>query len=190
MTDFGVAIFDLLFVAILVAAFIVGFIQGVVRRLLGIAAALIAFLLAANLSGPLGGVLASSWTQYPPGYTTMLAFGGLFLVIFVGASAVIQGFYHRAPISQDDEWIDELLGGVLGVVEALLLMGIGALILHSYFGVTGNMFDPDEILILRTIYEDIALAATGKFMLDTLIPVFVGLWGPLVPDAIRFALVR
>jgi uncharacterized membrane protein required for colicin V production len=185
VTDFGIAIFDLLFIVVLLLAFVAGFIQGVIRRLLGIAAALVAFLLAANLREPVGEMLASSWPQYPPGYTTMLAFGGLFIVLFIGASVVIQGFYHRAPISQDDEWIDEVIGGVLGVVEALLLMGIGAIILDSYFGTAGVLYAQNEILILRTIYEDMALSVAGRFIIDTMIPVFVGLWGPLVPDALR-----
>ncbi len=162
MTDFGIAIFDLLFIAVLIVAFVAGFIQGVVRRLLGIAAAIVAFLLASNLREPLGDALASSWPQYPPGYTTMLAFGGLFIVLFIGASLVIQGFYHRTPISQDDEWLDEVIGGVLGIVEALLLMGIGALILDSYFGTTGVLYAPNEFLILRTIYDDMALSVDGQ----------------------------
>ena len=190
MTDYGIAVFDLLFIAIVIIAFIAGFIQGTVRRLLGIAAAIVAFLLAANLRDLVGGMLASSWPQYPPGYTEMLAFGGLFIVLFIGASIIIQGFYRRAPISQDDEWIDEVVGGVLGVVEALLLMGIGALILGSYYSTAGTMYDPAEILLLRTIYEDIALSTTGRFILDTLIPVFVGLWGPLIPDTVRSAFYR
>lgn len=190
LTQYGVALFDLLFIAALLGGFIAGFVQGVVRRLLGIAATMVAFLLAANLRIPVGEILASSWTQFPPDYVTMLAFGGLFVVFEVFATVFIQGFYRRAPIVEDQEWVDEILGGVLGIVQALLLMGIVGIILASYFGAPGEIYDPDEYGILRTAYDGIVLSTTGTFILDTLVPVFIALSGPLVPDSLRLLFVR
>jgi uncharacterized membrane protein required for colicin V production len=190
LTQYGVALFDLLFIAALLVGFVAGFVQGVVRRLLGIAATMVAFLLAANLRIPVGEILASSWTQFPPDYVTMLAFGGLFVVFEVFATVFIQGFYRRAPIVEDQEWVDEILGGALGVVQALLLMGIVAIILASYFGGPSETYDPDEFAILRTVYDGIVLSTMGSFILDTLLPVFIALAGPLVPDSLRLLFVR
>ena len=190
MTQYGVALFDLLFIAALLIGFIAGFVQGVVRRLLGIAATMIAFLLAANLRVPVGEILAGSWTQFPPDYVVMLAFLGLFVVFEVFATVLIQGFYRRAPVVEDKEWVDEILGGVLGVVQALLLMGIVAIIVASYFGGPTEVYDPDEFGILRTIYDGIVLSTTGTFILERLIPVFIALSGPLVPDSLRLLFVR
>ncbi len=190
MTLYGVALFDLLFIAALLGGFIAGFVQGVVRRLLGIAATMIAFLLAANLRVPVGEILASSWTQFPPDYVTMLAFLGLFVILDIFATVLIQGFYHRAPVVEDKEWVDEILGGVLGVVQALLLLSIVAIIVASYFGGPTEMYDPDEFAILRTIYDEIVRSTTGAYLLDTIVPVFIALAGPLIPDSLRLLFVR
>lgn len=189
MTQYGIAIVDLLFIAVLIAGFIAGFIQGVVRRLLGIAATMIAFILAANLRVPAGEILAENWTQYTAEYVTMLAFGGLFIVLFIFFSVLIQGFYRRAPVIEDKEWVDEILGGVLGVVEVSLILGIGAVVLASYFGAPGFHYDPSEYPWLRTIYTDVTLSAVGRFAIDTLIPVFIASTGPLIPDSLRVLLV-
>lgn len=190
MTQYGVALFDLLFIAALLVGFIAGFIQGVVRRLLGIAATMVAFLLAANLRVSVGGILAESWTQFPPDYVTMLAFAGLFVVFEIFATVLIQGFYRRAPVVEDNEWVDEILGSLLGLVQALLLMGIVVIILASYFGAPSEVFDPDEFGILRTAYDGIVLSTMGRLTLDTLVPVFVALGGPLIPDSLRLLIVR
>jgi uncharacterized membrane protein required for colicin V production len=190
LTQYGVALFDLLFIAALLVGFVAGFVQGVVRRLLGIAATMLAFLLAANLRVPVGGILADSWTKFQPDYVTMLAFLGLFVVFEIFTTVLIQGFYHRAPVVEDKEWVDEILGGLLGVVQALLLMGIVAIILASYFGGPSETYDPDEFAILRTVYDGIVLSTMGSFILDTLLPVFIALAGPLVPDSLRLLFVR
>ncbi|MCU0504627.1 MAG: CvpA family protein [Chloroflexi bacterium] len=190
MTQYGVALFDLLFIAALLGGFVAGFVQGVVRRLLGIAATMIAFLLAANLRVPVGEILADSWTQFPPDYVMMLAFLGLFVIFDIFATVLIQGFYHRAPVVEDKEWVDEILGGVLGVVQALLLLGIAAIILGSYFGAPTEVYDPDEFGILRTVYDGIVLSTTGTFILERMVPVFMALGGPLIPDSLRLLFVR
>jgi uncharacterized membrane protein required for colicin V production len=182
---YGIALFDLVFFIAVTVGFLVGFVQGIIRRLLGIASIMVSFFLAANLRVPVGDLLASNWTQFPPGYVTMLAFGGLFVIFTVASTLVIQGFYHRAPVVADSEWIDEVLGGLLGVVQALLLIGIAILVLDSYFGLASSTYDSDEFLVLRNTWDAIMASTIGAFYNDTLIPIFLGLGGPLIPAPFR-----
>jgi len=190
VTVYGVALFDLIFFVAIAVGFLLGFVQGIVRRLLGIASILVAFFLAAYLREPLGNMLASDWTQYPPGYVTMLAFGGLFIVFVVFSTIIIQGFYTRAPVVEDSEWIDEVLGGLLGIVQALLLIGIGIIILSSYFGLASAEYSSTEFLLLRNAWDAISRSAVGAFYIETLIPIVIGLSGPLFPESLRQMLAR
>ena len=185
MTVYGIALFDLVFFVLVMGGFLLGFVQGIIRRLLGIASIMISFFLAANLRAPVGDVLGPDWAQFPPGYATMLIFGGMFIIFTVVSTILIQGFYTRAPVVQDSEWIDEVLGGLLGVVQALLLVGIAILILGSYFGLASTTYDPDEFLFLRNTWEAISKSAVGAFYIDTLIPIFLGLSGGLIPTSLR-----
>lgn len=185
MTVYGIALFDLIFFVALAVGFLVGFVQGTVRRLLGIASIIVSFFLAANLREPVGQMFASNWTQYPAGYVTMVALGGMFVVFTVFFTIVIQGFYHRAPVVKDAEWIDEVIGGLLGVVQALLLIGIGILILDSYFGLASTQYHPSEFMPFRNTWEAISRSTVGAFFSDTLIPIFLGLGGSLIPASLR-----
>ncbi len=190
MTVYGIALFDLLFFVAVAVGFLLGAVQGIVRRLLGIASIMVAFFLAAYLREPLGDMLAANWTQFPPGYVTMLAFGGLFIVLAILSTIIIQGFYRRAPVVEDAEWIDEILGGLLGVVQALLLIGIAIIILASYFGLPTARYVASEVLFLRDAWDAISRSAVGTFYIDTLIPIFIGLSGPLVPVTLRHQFAR
>ena len=185
MTVYGIALFDLAFFVAVTVGFLVGFVQGIVRRLLGIAAVMVSFFLAANLRQPVGELFASNWTQFPPAYVEMLVFGAMFLGLFVIATIVIQGFYDRAPVLEDAEWIDEVLGGLLGVVEVLLIVGIGILILDSFFGLASSRYDPSEFRVLRDTWDAISRSTVGSFYIQTLIPIFLGLSGALIPESLR-----
>ena len=122
----SVTAFDWVVIAFCVVMFVLGFAQGVVRRLLGIAIVVFSFLLAANLRDALGSFLASNWTQFPPEYSYMLAFGFLFVVFMVVGTIIIQMTYKPAPLFSKAPVLDELLGGVLGVVQALLIVAAGS----------------------------------------------------------------
>jgi uncharacterized membrane protein required for colicin V production len=180
----SIVLFDWLVIGFCVAMFVLGFAQGVVRRLLGIASIAFSFLLAAQLRGTLGSFFASNWTQFPAQYSYMIAFGILFAVSTVIFALVIQSYYKRAPIFAKYPVLDELLGGLLGVVEALLLIGCGIAILDSFFrlpiAIGGN-----EVQQIRDLYNTVNVSATAEVFRSTLIPAFVTIFGPLVPSDIQ-----
>lgn len=178
-------IFDLLVLFALFAFFIVGFIQGAVRRLLGIAAVLFSFLLAAALRDPLGGFFAPNWRQFPAEYSLFIAFGLVFVTSLVVTSLVLQAFYSKVEVFARYPIIDELLGGLLGIVQGALLLGCTIIILDSYFSVPGIPPSQHELPFLRELHEAIDPSITAAIFRDQLIPPFLGLFSFIVPGSVR-----
>jgi uncharacterized membrane protein required for colicin V production len=182
--------FDLLIILILFAFFILGFTQGVIRRLIGMAAVLFSFILAANLRDPLGNFLKANWTQFPAEYAVMVGFGAVFAAAVVSTSLVIQTYYHRTPLFRRFTIIDEMLGGLLGVVHGLLVLGAVIIILDSYFTVPGHPVRDNELPGLRDVYEAYdppgePISATAQIFRETLVPGFLAVTGPIMPTGLR-----
>jgi uncharacterized membrane protein required for colicin V production len=179
--------FDLLVVLILAALFILGFIQGTVRRLLGIGSLVFSFLLAANLRGPLGDFLAANWTQFPGEYSRMVGFGVVFVAASLAFSLVIQAFYTKTPLFDKYTVVDELLGGLLGIVQGVFLLGAMIVILDSFFRIPGIATRGDELPFLRELFNSYDGSITADIFRTTLIPAFMTIVGPLIPSDLRAA---
>lgn len=178
-------VFDLLVVVALFGAFVLGFVQGTIRRLLGILSIVFSFLVTANLMGPVGDFLADNWVQFPHEYSFMLGFLVLFVAAVLAFSLVIQGTYHKAPLFEKATFVDELIGGVLGVLQAILLLLFLTIVLDTFF-LTGRQVSADaEIGFLRSFWDALNTSGTGHLLHDTLIPGFVGATSLLLPDTIK-----
>jgi uncharacterized membrane protein required for colicin V production len=178
----GAPISDLVILGAFALAFLVGVMQGTIRRLLGIASILFAFFLSANLRDPVGDFLAPNWLQFPAGYSKLLAFVILFGVIWIGTSVLIQGFYKRTDIYATRPVVDDILGGLVGLVQGFLLLCVVLVILGSY--PLPSPF-PGEVAYLRQV-QDILLnqshiAATIR---DSVLPVLIHNSGFLLPSSI------
>jgi uncharacterized membrane protein required for colicin V production len=176
----GLNLFDILAAFFVAGFFVVGYIQGTLRRILGLAITLVSLLLALNLRDPLGAWLAQYWTQLPTQYTYMLAFGGSFLVIDVAASITVQTYYRRTPLFARASVLDELIGGILGAIEALVLIGTLILVLDSYYSL-GLPADPDELGVFRDIFNFYDSSQIATLFRTSLIPLFFTLFGWIVP---------
>jgi uncharacterized membrane protein required for colicin V production len=176
--------FDWLFVSLCVVMFVLGFAQGAVRRLLGIAGVLFSILLAANMRDALGSFLAGNWTQFPREYSYMLAFGFLFVVLEVIFTIVIQSTYKPAPILAKYPMVDEVVGGLLGIVQALLIVGAGIMILDSFFRLPIGIGE-QQIQFVKDLYGAVDHSNTVGLFRGTLIPLFVAIVGPLLPSDIH-----
>ena len=120
-----------------------------------------------------------------PAYVEMLAFLGLFVVIRWPRRSLIQGFYHRTPAFEDKEWLDEIIGGVLGVIEVLLVVGMILIILDSYFLLERLLRRLRRVPRAAADLRGMDLAETASFYRDVLVPVFVALAGPFMPADIQ-----
>jgi uncharacterized membrane protein required for colicin V production len=177
--------FDLLVVLFLFGMFVLGFIQGTIRRILGLASMLFAFLFAANLRGPLGSYLAANWNDYPDEYAVMLGFAIVFVAATIAFTVVIQGFYHKQSLFKKATWADELIGGVLGIVQGMFLIGFIIIILDSFFRIPTLPISGAEFPWLRAFWDTINPSTTAEVFRSTLIPGFIAVFGLLIPSDLK-----
>ncbi len=179
----SIQLFDLAVVLFLFAFFILGFIQGTIRRLLGLATVVFSFFLGMYAREPLGNFLEQYWSTVPPEYSMMIAFGTVFLAAWIALTIIIQSFYHKTTLFERSTIVDEILGGVLGVIEGLVLVGILIVILDSYY-MTAASADPDGLEFLRSIFKIYDPTATATIYRETVLPAVFGLIAPIVPSDI------
>lgn len=176
---------DLLLVLYFMAFFVLGFVQGTIRRLIGLASILFSFLFAANIAGPLGDFLAANWTDQRPEYSFMVGFMTVFVAASLAFAVVIQGFYKPQPLFERARFADEILGGLVGLLQAAVILGAIVIILDSYYQLTGIPQGANEMQSLRdlfTLLNDSRIVAVFR---TTLIPAFFILVGLFIPSSIR-----
>jgi membrane protein required for colicin V production len=183
--DFSLDFVDVLLVLYFAGFFVLGFAQGTIRRLLGIGSILFSWFLAANLAQPLSVFLGENWTQFPKEYSYMIGFLTVFVASAIAFALVIQGFYKPQPLFQKARFADEIIGGLLGLLQAALIFGGLLIILDSFFLIPGIEKFPTELPILRTVWEAVDGTQIAAIFRDTLIPAFFAIFGFLVPESIR-----
>jgi len=177
--------FDLLVVLFAFGMFVLGFIQGTIRRVLGLASMLFSFLFAANLRDPLGNYLAANWNEYPDQYAVMLGFGIVFIAATIAFTVVIQGFYHKQALFEKATFADEVIGGVLGVVQAFFLVGCIIVILDSFFLIPTIPKTDNEFAWIRSFFDLMNTSAFADLFRTRLIPGFITVFGLLIPTDIQ-----
>lgn len=181
----GIQTVDLLLVLYFMTFFVLGFAQGTIRRLIGIGSILFSFLFAANVAEALGGFLGSNWTQFDKQYSYMIGFLTVFIAAAVAFALVAQGFYKPQPLFEKARFVDEILGGLLGLVQAGLILGFIHIILSTFFGVPGIAADPQELPLLRDLWSALEQSRIVAVFEQTLIPAFFAVTGFLIPDSIE-----
>jgi uncharacterized membrane protein required for colicin V production len=181
----GIGTVDLLIVVYFIGFFVLGFAQGTIRRLLGIGSILFSFLLAANLADPLGRFLGDNWTQFPRQYSYMIGFGTIFSAAAIVLALVVQSYYKPQELFKKARFADEILGGVLGLVQAAVIFGAVLIILDSFFHIPGFAPDPQELPFLRDFWGGLDGSQTAAFFRSTLIPDSFYLIGFLVPSNLQ-----
>lgn len=179
--------FDLLIFLALLAMFIVGYAQGVIRRLLGIAAILFAIVLGSYLRAPLGDYLANEWTNIDDTYSFMVAFGAIFAATAITLSIGIQITYRPAPLFQRYPVLDEILGGLLGVLEGFIILIALILILDPYFTQpkVRETVGIGEFTLLRTLFGYLDSSVTVDILRHSVIPAILAVVGFLFPQDVR-----
>jgi len=176
---------DLVLFAYMLGWFVLGFAQGAVRRVVGILTVTFSFFLAAQLNMYFGPFLASHWKQFPTGYPEMLGFGTLFIAGAIAFALIVQGTYKRVAVFAAHPIIDEILGGVLGLVQGGLVLMFVTIILDQFFLFSSSTADANELPLLRPLWTAIDGSWTGALLHNQIIPAFVMLTGFLIPSSIR-----
>lgn len=183
----GIGTVDLLIVLYFIGFFVLGFAQGTIRRLVGIGAILFSFLLAANVAEPLGRFLGDNWTQFPRQYSYMIGFGTIFAAAAIAFALVVQSYYKPQQLFRKARFADEILGGLLGLLQAAIVFGAVLIILDSFFRIRGIPPNSHELPFLREFWGALNLTQFAALFRDTLIPSSFMLIGFLVPDSIKAA---
>ena len=181
----SINLFDVLVILVLFGFFIVGFIQGTIRRLVGILSIVFSFLFAAQVEVQLGGFLGDHWTQFPREYAAMIGFLAVFAAAVIAFSLVIQGTYKKAPLWIKYPALDEVIGGLLGIVQGFLLLLFITIILDQFFLLSNFPVDSDELPFLRDFWNTVNQSGTGALLHQTVIPNFISLTAFLIPDSIK-----
>ena len=177
--------FDLFAVLFLLGMFVLGFFQGTIRRVLGLLSMIFAFLLAVNLRGPLGEFLATYWNQFPDEYAIMLGFGIVFVAGTIASSLIIQGFYKHQSLFAKATLADEIIGGILGIIQGLFLIGFVMIVLDSYFDARSFPQTSSELLFLRGFHDFYDTSFTAELLRSRLIPGFMNVFGILIPNDLK-----
>jgi uncharacterized membrane protein required for colicin V production len=186
----GIKPVDLVIVLYFMAFFVLGFAQGTIRRLLGIGSILFSFLFAANVAEPLGNFLGANWTQFPREYSYMIGFATIFVASSIAFALVVQGFYKPQPLFQRARFVDEIIGGLLGLVQAALIFGAVLIILDTFFRIPGIPVNSNELPLLRDLWGALDGSRFAEVFRETLIPGFILLLGLFIPDKIEQAYPR
>jgi uncharacterized membrane protein required for colicin V production len=159
--------------------FFLGVMQGAIRRLIGIATMLFAFLVAANTRDSAGDFLAQNWRQFNLDYNRLLAFVIIFVVVAVAGSIVTQGFYKRTDLSAEHPIVDDVVGGLLGLLQALMLLMFVVIILNSYPLPPAKSGDVTQLRdIQNMIVNQSHIAGAIKAVV---VPLFVHVFAVLLP---------
>ncbi|MEA2608667.1 MAG: hypothetical protein QOJ75_910 [Chloroflexota bacterium] len=181
----GIGTPDLLIVVYFIAFFVLGFAQGTIRRLIGILCVLFSFLFAANLADPLGRFLGDNWTQFPRQYSYMIGFGTIFVAAVIAFALVVQSYYKPQQLFKKARFADEVLGGILGLVQAAIIFGAVLIILDSFFRIPGIAPDAQELPFLRDFWGGLDGTKTASFFRTVLIPDTFLVIGFLIPSNLQ-----
>ena len=153
--------------------------------MIGIASILFSFLLAAVLSEPLGTFLGNNWAQFSRQYAYMIGFGTIFIASALAFALVAQGFYKPQPLFAKYRFVDEILGGLLGLVQASLILAAVMIILGSFFLIPGIAKDPQELPLLRDVWTALETSRIADAFMTTLIPGLMVVFDLFIPDSIQ-----
>lgn len=174
--------FDVVAFLFLIGWFILGYFQGLTRRVFGLVAMVFSLLVAAQLRATLGAYLAGEWRTAPSEYGYMIAFAAVFLALWIATSIGIQLVYRPAPLLPRYPVVDEIIGGVLGVLEGGILLMILVIVTDPYFrSSAGQVAPPGEFGLLRTLHDLLDGSLTAGFMRDQIIPNVFAVLGFLFP---------
>ncbi|MDP8905378.1 MAG: CvpA family protein [Chloroflexota bacterium] len=174
---------DVLLILLLGGGFLLGFFRGVVRMFIAIGAWAFSFLLASHLRLPVGDFLFRTDVQFSPSYATMVSFAAIFAALLV--TSVVLIMVSRAPTQLSRHaLVDDLLGGLLGVVAALLLMASIIVILDTHYAIEAPAPGRD-IPLLTSLHQLLRSSAVAGAVRDTVVPVLGFVFGPLLPAEVR-----
>jgi uncharacterized membrane protein required for colicin V production len=174
---------DLLIGALLVIGVLLGVFRGALRQLIILGAWLVIFLASIYLRQIVGDFIVGNLPQFTREYIDMLAFLSTFVIVFTLVVIFVEVRGATVHLSKR-AWVDEILGGLLGLGWMLLAVASVAIALDTFY-LSSQSAGADEITILRELYQAFERSAIVRALHDSMIPGLIAILGFLLPDEIR-----
>jgi uncharacterized membrane protein required for colicin V production len=177
---------DLFVVLFLAAGVFAGFTQGIIRTLLNCLVVVIAFVVASILRGPLFDLL-TFWQAFTPELRLEIVYLVLFVAVLVGGWFAVRSIWQRSrlPIPKS---LDEIGGGILGVLFVALIMTFLYVVLDAFFSTAPDAATASAGL-LKFLYDVLNTSLLVDFFRTALLPTFGVILSPILPDDIADLLV-
>jgi uncharacterized membrane protein required for colicin V production len=177
---------DILLLVIIVSSLVVGFFWGSARSLLSLGAWLFAFLAGAHLKNELGSYLAQQWTNFPPAFSDMAAYGIIFVGLMAATPLFILTVTRGSQRLSRYQVVDDLAGALLAVLVSVLFIASLLIVLATFYG-TGEMLidnqgGPDWT---ANLYQSLLNSNIGSTINDVVVPVIGAVLGPILPADVR-----
>ena len=171
---------------LLLLGFIAGYVRGgwstgFLRRLVGLGYFALAFVVGAYLREPVGALVVRFFPQIPPQYADMVGYSIAFAVLVAALNIVTGPVLSRVAVSGVTHRMNQVLGAILGGVEAVLLISAAIVILDTYFGTAGSLGKDPGLGFLKTLSEALDQSTIGQFLIKTTVPFVLTILGPLLP---------
>jgi hypothetical protein len=115
----------------------------------------------------------------------LIGFGTVFVAATIAFTLVIQGFYHHQPLFEKANFVDEVIGGFLGILQGLFLIAFVIIILDSFFLIRTIPESGSELPFLRGFHQFLDDSTTAEIFRSRLIPGFYNVFGLLIPDDLK-----
>ena len=174
---------DLLVVLILALGALAGWTEGMVRSLLACVAVIVAFVLASLVKDSVFELLSGVWDLGTRSFRELLIFLVVFVVLLVGLLLVIRAVVRPSRLALGRA-VDEVGGGLVGIVFAAMVIVFTLLVLDSFYR-TVDAVEAAQWAPLRDFYT----ALNGSPLVQPLRNAVVATAGllaqPFVPEDVR-----
>lgn len=174
---------DLLFILLFFGMLAAGFFQGMIRLLVTIIALYLAVVLASLYYAPLGEFFVRNFRAQ----RFVGQYVAFFLVMFFSfVLLTIAGLYtfRYAKLPGGLEYLDRIIGTVLGMLLGVLLIGIFGGLLYNLMIVRGGR--NIELPLFRALGNSVAASTLISYFSDVLLPLAYDTMDPILPEGADF----
>lgn len=141
-------------------------------------------MLGAYLRQPIGAFLSNLFPSVPEPYAEMVGYSIAVTVLAIAANIVTGPFLSKVVVGGVSMKTDQVLGAILGGVEAILILSIAIVILDTYFGPHGRLGGDPGLGVFKQLAIAIDDSTTGQILRLTTVPFVLAVLGPLLPKDI------
>lgn len=171
---------DGLFIVLLLCGLAIGFFQGTIRLLVAIVAFYVSIVLASLYFGIVGSFYLARFRSSPE-VSQITGFATVLLVSFLLLTAAGLYTFRYAKMPSSLDFIDRILGTVLGMVMGALLLGILAIILTRLFinsDTAGSLTWP----IMIAFQGSVRTSFLVDFFRSYILPLIYATVQPILPE--------